>query len=155
MQTPITPHSESESLVHQEIGRHFDLIHFHEYSPGCAFFLPHGTRIYNRLMDFLRKEYRKRGFDEVITPNLFHCELWKKSGHWEKYKKNMFTLCIQDHNATENDGDNEDGEEEHDHAFKAMNCPGHCLLYELHPRSYRELPLRFADFGVLHRNEFS
>lgn len=163
MQPPATPHSNPEPHSHQEIGQHFGLIHFHEYSPGSAFFLPHGTRIYNRLMEFLRKEYRKRGFDEVITPNLFHCELWKKSGHWEKYRKNMFTLCIQDHDATENGDENEDEngdengdeEKEHDHAFKAMNCPGHCLIFDSKPRSYRELPLRLADFGVLHRNEFS
>jgi len=129
-----------EIRVHQEIGQQQQLIYFHQYSPGCAFFLPHGTRIYNRLMDFLRKEYRKRGFEEVISPNMFHCELWKKSGHWDKYKENMFVLQIDEDNV---------------YSLKPMNCPGHCLIYASQARSYRDLPLRLADFGVLHRNELS
>ena len=128
---------------HQEIGQQQKLVAFHEYSPGCAFFLPHGVKIYNKLVEFLRKEYRKRGFDEVSTPNIFHVDLWKKSGHWEKYRKNMFVFPVKENNEEEDDL----------YALKAMNCPSHCLLFKNASHSYKELPIRYADFGVLHRNE--
>jgi len=85
----------------------------------------------------MRHEYKVRGYTEVITPNLFLTSLWKISGHYDKYKENMFMV----HNDDE------------EHAFKPMNCPGHCLMFDSQLRSYRDLPLRYADFGVLHRNE--
>jgi threonyl-tRNA synthetase len=91
------------------------------------------------LIDFLRGEYKARGFTEVITPNTFNCELWKTSGHWQNYKDNMFSFKCEDQ----------------EFALKPMNCPGHCLMFASRNRSYRELPLRLADFGVLHRNELS
>jgi threonyl-tRNA synthetase len=110
---------------------------FNELAPGCVFMLPRGQRIFNKLVDHIKKEYRKRGFEEVQTPTLFNCDLFKTSGHYANYKDNMFILKIDDQ----------------EHSAKPMNCPGHCLLYKFRNRSYRELPIRFADFGVLHRNE--
>lgn len=128
---------------HQEIGQQQQLIMFSDYSPGSCFFLPHGAKIYNKLMKFLRKEYRRRGFEEVITPNIFCCDLWKRTGHWDKYHAHMFSFPI---------GDKQEGEENL-YSLKPMNCPGHCILFGSRTRSYRDLPLRYADFGVLHRNE--
>ncbi|OLL21853.1 Threonine--tRNA ligase, cytoplasmic [Neolecta irregularis DAH-3] len=116
-----------------------ELFFFNELSPGSCFFLPNGTRIYNALMDFMREEYRKRGFQEVITPNMYNAKLWEQSGHWQKYAENMFAFTV----------------EKEIFALKPMNCPGHCLMFNSRDRSYRELPLRYADFGVLHRNEAS
>lgn len=110
---------------------------FHPLSPGSAFFLPHGVRIYNKLLSLLQQEYTRRGYHEVITPNLYNMNLWERSGHAAHYKENMFLF------------------EQHKETFglKPMNCPGHCLIYASKTRSYRDLPLRLADFGALHRNE--
>ena len=116
-----------------------DLVMFHELSPGSAFWLPHGTRIYNKLIDFIKKQYWERGYDEIITPNIFNMDLWHKSGHAKHYKDDMFTFEVE-------------GQE---WAMKPMNCPGHCLMFGDSIRSYRDLPIRYADFGVLHRNELS
>nr|CCC90392.1 putative threonyl-tRNA synthetase [Trypanosoma congolense IL3000] len=124
---------------HRVIGRHQHLFQFHEVSPGCAFWLPHGARIYNTLVEFQRKQYRLRGFEEVVTPNLYSSKLWMVSGHWDKYADNMFCINV----------------EKEDHGMKPMNCPGHCIMFAMQPHSYRELPIRYADFGVLHRNELS
>lgn len=101
--------------------------------------LPHGARIYNALVDLIKSEYNVRGFTEVITPNMYNIKLWNQSGHAAKYKENMFCLDV----------------DKEEFALKPMNCPGHCLMFAHKDRSYRELPVRFADFGVLHRNEFS
>jgi threonyl-tRNA synthetase len=122
---------------HRNIGRAQELFFGHQWAPGSAFFLPNGAKIYNKLIELLRKEYRKRGFIEVISPNMFNNELWHKSGHDAKYSENMFNLCI----------------DEQDYSLKPMNCPGHCLMFDHKARSYRELPLRLAEFGVVHRNE--
>ncbi|KAI9312825.1 hypothetical protein BX666DRAFT_1865229 [Dichotomocladium elegans] len=130
---------EASKRDHRKIGKEQELFFFHELSPGSAFFLPHGTRIYNALMDLIRNEYQVRGFTEVITPNMFNLKLWNQSGHAAKYKENMFCLEV----------------DKEEFALKPMNCPGHCLMFGHTDRSYRELPVRFADFGVLHRNEFS
>ncbi|KAF9308321.1 threonyl-tRNA synthetase [Podila horticola] len=124
---------------HRKIGREQELFFFHELSPGSCFFLPHGARIYNTLMDFIKQEYRKRGYTEVMSPNMFNVKLWQTSGHWENYKDDMFMFEV----------------EKETFGLKPMNCPGHCLMFDVRERSYRELPLRFADFGVLHRNEAS
>lgn len=124
---------------HRKIGREQELFYFNEMSPGSCFWLPHGTRIYNTLCDLMRKEYRKRGYDEVITPNMYNSKLWETSGHWANYKENMFTFEVEKEN----------------YGLKPMNCPGHCLMFKSRERSYRELPWRVADFGVIHRNEFS
>lgn len=126
---------------HRKIGREQNLFMFDgEYAPGSGFFLPRGAYIYNTLMEYLRQEYRKRRYKEVITPNMFNCTLWEKSGHWDHYAENMFTVELSE---TER------------HSWKPMNCPSHCRIFDSTVRSWRELPLRFADFGVLHRNEAS
>lgn len=131
--------AEAQARDHRKVGREQELFLFNELSPGSAFWLPHGTRIYNTLVDLLRSEYRKRGYDEVITPNMFNSKLWETSGHWANYKENMFSFEV----------------EKETYGLKPMNCPGHCLMFKSRERSYRELPWRVADFGVLHRNEFS
>ncbi len=128
---------EAEKRDHRVLGRKLELFMFHEWSPGSPIILPKGTIIYNILLDFLRKEYAKRGYNEVITPQLFNKQLWELSGHWEHYKENMFLLLV----------DNEE------FSLKPMNCPSHMLIFKSKTRSYRELPLRIADFCYLHRNE--
>ncbi|CAH2326914.1 threonine--tRNA ligase, mitochondrial [Pelobates cultripes] len=130
---------EARNRDHRKIGLDQSLFFFHDLSPGSCFFLPRGAHIYNVLIDFIKGEYRKRGFTEVITPNMYNNKLWEKSGHWEHYGKNMFSFTIEDEMFS----------------LKPMNCPGHCLMFDHRPRSWRELPLRLADFGVLHRNELS
>uniref|UniRef100_A0A6A7G1Y9 Probable threonine--tRNA ligase, cytoplasmic n=1 Tax=Hirondellea gigas TaxID=1518452 RepID=A0A6A7G1Y9_9CRUS len=124
---------------HRKIGREQKLFFFHHLSPGSAFWLPHGARIYNKLMDFVKSEYRKRGYEEVMSPNVYNMQLWETSGHAAKYKKDMFLFKV----------------EKQEFAMKPMNCPGHCLMFKQLQRSYRDLPLRYADFGVLHRNELT
>ena len=101
---------------------------------------PDGTYIYNKLIDMIREQYRVRGFQEVISPNLFNLKLWKTSGHYVNYKENLFAIPPSDN-------------EVNGFGVKPMNCPAHCLMFANELRTYRELPLRFADFGVLHRNE--
>ena len=130
---------EAADRDHRKIGREQELFFFNEMSPGSAFWLPHGTRIYNRLVDLMRSEYIQRDFQEVITPNMYNSKLWETSGHWGNYKENMFTFDV----------------EKDSFGLKPMNCPGHCLIFKSRERSYRELPWRVADFGVIHRNEFS
>ncbi|GEQ70191.1 hypothetical protein JCM33374_g3867 [Metschnikowia sp. JCM 33374] len=130
---------EASERDHRKIGKEQELFYFNEMSPGSAFWLPHGTRIYNTLVEMLRNEYRQRGYDEVITPNMYNTKLWETSGHWENYKENMFAFEV----------------EKETFGLKPMNCPGHCILFKSRERSYRELPWRVADFGVIHRNEFS
>lgn len=134
-----TSREEAEKRDHRKIGREQDLFFFHESSPGSCFFQPKGAHIYNTLIDFLKTEYRKRGYEEVITPNIFKTALWKTSGHWDHYAENMFSFKT----------------ERGTFSLKPMNCPGHCLIFAENIRSYRDLPMRLADFGVLHRNEFS
>lgn len=127
----------AKEMDHRKVGKDMDLFFFHKYSAGSCFWLPEGAHIYNKLMEFLRGEYRKRGFSEVITPNIFSIDLWKESGHYQNYKDNIYMV------------------EKEDFALKPMNCPGHCLMFRCMERSFRELPIRLADFGVLHRNEVS
>lgn len=127
----------AKEMDHRKIGKEMDLFFFHKYSAGSCFWLPEGAHIYNKLIEFLRSEYRKRGFSEVITPNIFSIDLWKESGHYQNYKDNIYMI------------------EKEDFAMKPMNCPGHCLMFRSMERSFKELPVRFADFGVLHRNEIS
>ncbi|KAF4633347.1 hypothetical protein G7Y89_g4771 [Cudoniella acicularis] len=131
---------EAAKRDHRKIGRDQELFFFHELSSGSAMWLPHGTRIYNTIMEFLREQYWKRGYNEVISPNMYNSELWKTSGHWDYYKDDMFTFGAEDKDTF---------------ALKPMNCPGHCLMFDHRERSHRELPWRVADFGVLHRNEAS
>ncbi|KAL1962998.1 hypothetical protein VTN77DRAFT_8844 [Rasamsonia byssochlamydoides] len=130
---------EAEKRNHLKIGKEQELFFFDEVSPGCPFLLPNGTKIFNALQKLLRSEYRKRGYQEVQTPNMYDVSIWKTSGHWAHYKDDMFKLDV----------------EKREWALKPMNCPGHFMLFNHRERSYRELPLRIADFGVLHRNEAS
>ncbi|XP_050305878.1 threonine--tRNA ligase 1, cytoplasmic isoform X2 [Anthonomus grandis grandis] len=130
---------EAAKRDHRKIGKEQELFFFHELSPGSCFFQPRGTHIYNSLVDLIKKEYRKRGFQEVVTPNIYNAKLWQTSGHWAHYADNMFSFDV----------------EKEKFALKPMNCPGHCLIFDNRIRSWRELPLRLADFGVLHRNELS
>lgn len=129
-------------LDHRKIGHDQRLFFFSEHSPGSAFFLPNGVKIYNKLQQLLRDEYFNRDYNEVMTPVIAKDSLWKISGHWDKYKENMFCLQCKD-------------ESESQYALSAMNCPKHCIMFKHVPRSYKELPLRFADFGALHRNELT
>ncbi|KAJ8267771.1 hypothetical protein COCON_G00129430 [Conger conger] len=130
---------EARRRDHRRIGKQQDLFFFNEVSPGSCFFLPKGAHIFNTLTDFIKSEYRRRGFSEVMTPSLYSTALWERSGHWEHYSDNMF--LVQCH--------------PHTYALKPMNCPAHCVMFEQRVRSWRELPLRWADFGALHRNELS
>lgn len=131
--------AEAARRNHRKIGQDQKLFFFDEVSPGSAFFLPHGARIYNALLDCIKSEYRKRDFQEVVTPNMYKSDLWKTSGHWAKYQENMFVLEV----------------EKEEFGLKPMNCPGHCRIFAHSDMNYRDLPWRMADFGVLHRNEFS
>ena len=128
---------EIEKRDHRKIGQKLDLFMFHEWSPGAPFLLPKGTIIYNELLEMLRKEYWKRGYQEVKTPQLFNKALWESSGHWAHYKDDMFVI----------------EEDKEQFGLKPMNCPAHILIFKSRTRSYRDLPLRMADFGPLHRNE--
>ncbi|XP_055087352.1 threonine--tRNA ligase 1, cytoplasmic [Periophthalmus magnuspinnatus] len=130
---------EAKNRDHRKIGKDQELFFFHDLSPGSCFFMPRGAYIYNTLIDFIRSEYWRRGFHEVASPNIYNSKLWETSGHWQHYSENMFSFPV----------------EEEVFALKPMNCPGHCLMFGHRPRSWRELPLRLADFGVLHRNELS
>ncbi|ETL92170.1 threonine-tRNA ligase [Phytophthora nicotianae] len=148
---------EAKKRDHRLIGRAQQLFMFHPLSPGSSFFLPHGTRVFNTLAEFIRGEYRRRGYDEVITPLIFKKELWETSGHLKNYHDDMFMVSQGiDTDACE-DHDHSHDEEEYDQfGLKPMNCPGHCLLFrEAKKYSYRELPVRLADFSALHRNEAS
>ncbi|XP_022156720.1 threonine--tRNA ligase, mitochondrial 1-like [Momordica charantia] len=130
---------EAKKYDHRLLGTKQELFFCHPLSPGSWFFLPHGARIYNKLMEFMRAQYKDRGYEEVLSPNMYNMQLWETSGHAANYKENMFVFEI----------------EKQEFGLKPMNCPGHCLMFQHRVRSYRELPLRLADFGVLHRNEAS
>jgi threonyl-tRNA synthetase len=122
---------------HRRLGRELGLFQFSELAPGAAFWSGHGTTLWNTLRDFIGEMTRARGYEEVKTPLLFDAELWKISGHWDKYRENMFV--------TQDD--------ERPLGLKPMNCPGHCALYAMERHSYRDLPVRYAEPGLLHRNE--
>ncbi|PIK62169.1 putative threonine--tRNA ligase, cytoplasmic-like [Apostichopus japonicus] len=130
---------EAAKRDHRKIGKEQGLFFFHELSPGSCFFQPKGAHIYNILVELIRSEYKKRGYQEVVSPNIYNKKLWETSGHWQHYDDNIFKFDV----------------EKETYALKPMNCPGHCLIFDHRPRSWRELPLRMADFGVLHRNELS
>ncbi|KAI3340176.1 hypothetical protein F4824DRAFT_487632 [Ustulina deusta] len=121
------------------------------YSPGSPILLPNGARIFNRLVEFLRQQYTRYGFDEVITPTIYKKALWKKSGHLENYSDDMFTVT----STSPARSDAGEGGEEDEYGLKPMNCPGHCLIFASQRHSYRDLPIRYADFSPLHRNEIS
>jgi threonyl-tRNA synthetase len=130
---------EAKKRDHRVLGKQLDLFMMHPYSPGAVFWTERGTVLFNALNDFIRERQRD-DFLEVKTPLLYNKALWEISGHWGKYKENMFLVL-----------DTETGE--HDFSLKPMNCPSHYLLYQAKKHSYRELPLRYVTFDVLHRNE--
>ena len=130
---------DEEKNDHRNIGKQQGLFMFHTLSPGSCFWFQPGAHIYNKLIEFIRNQYKVRGYSEVISPNIYNLKLWKTSGHYKNYKENLFLMKV------ENQG----------FGLKPMNCPGHCLMFDSVSRSYKELPIRMADFGVLHRNEIS
>ncbi len=131
---------EARKRDHRRLGKELDLFSFHPIAPASPFFHPRGTVIYNELLAFIRELYRKYDYQEVITPQIFDIKLWKQSGHWEHYREQMFLI-----------GDEDDPV--HLQGIKPMNCPGHTFIYSARLRSYRDLPIRLADFGRLHRFE--
>jgi threonyl-tRNA synthetase len=130
---------EAEKRDHRRLGKELDLFFVDPIAPGSPFYLPKGTFLYNTAVDFIRGLYRKYDYKEVITPQIFSTDLFKTSGHYDNYLENMY--FIQD--------------EDRELGVKPMNCPGHCYLFATQVHSYRELPLRYADFGRLHRFERS
>ncbi|MFI5143521.1 MAG: threonine--tRNA ligase, partial [Thermoanaerobaculales bacterium] len=130
---------EARRRDHRRLGRELDLFSFSPMAPASPFFHPKGAIVYNELVAFMRELYGEFGYQEVITPQLFDVELWKRSGHYDNYRENMFFSDV----------------EGREFSMKPMNCPGHCLIYATRAHSYRELPLRLADFGRLHRYERS
>jgi threonyl-tRNA synthetase len=130
---------EAKKRNHRKIGQALDLFSFHEEAPGMPFFHPKGMVVWNSLLDYWRAEHRVAGYVETKTPIMLNRELWEKSGHWENYRENMYTSSI----------------DENDYAIKPMNCPGGMLIYGRKPHSYRDLPLRAAEVGLVHRHELS
>ena len=130
---------EAKKRDHRRLGKELGLFTLMEEGPGFPFFLPKGMVLRNTLLDYWRKVHKKYGYQEISTPIILNKELWLRSGHWEHYKDNMYTTII-------------DGE---DYAIKPMNCPGGMLVYKTEPHSYRDLPLRMAELGLVHRHELS
>lgn len=122
-------------------------------TPGLIFFLPHGTRIFNKLVGFMKNQQTKYCFQEVISPLIYKNELWKQSGHWDNYKEDMFKVVGND--LSKEEGDACEHEDQHEYGLKPMNCPGHCIIFSKFDKSYSELPVRYSDFLSLHRNEAS
>ncbi|CAN8101084.1 unnamed protein product [Discula destructiva] len=155
------PNPQSKALPdHRDLGIQQELFTTSIYSPGSPIFLPAGARIFNRLVEYLRQKYVKYGFQEVITPTIYKKALWAKSGHLENYSDDMFTVTStsparRDSVPSEGCGNHEAAAEEDEYGLKPMNCPGHCLIFNAHRHSYRDLPIRYADFSPLHRNEVS
>lgn len=139
LKTHLAMLEEAKRRDHRRLGRDLNLFSFHPEAPASPFFHPKGTIIYNELIAYIRRLYDQFGYQEVLTPQVLDVELWKRSGHYDNYRDNMYF--------TEAD--------ERAMAVKPMNCPSHCLLYGMSTRSYRDLPMRLADFGRLHRYERS
>jgi threonyl-tRNA synthetase len=128
---------EAEKRDHRKLGRELDLFHIDEHSPGTVFWHPKGWVVWQEVEQYMRRVYRDNGYLEVKGPQILDQGLWEKTGHWDKYRENMFV--------TES--------EKRDYALKPMNCPGHILIYKQGVKSYRDLPLRYGEFGQCHRNE--
>ena len=128
---------EAEKRDHRKLGRELDLFHIDEVAPGVVFWHPKGWALWQAIERYMRQVYLDTGYQEVKGPQLLDKSLWEKTGHWQNYRENMFT--------TES--------EKHEYALKPMNCPGHVLIFKSHLRSYRELPIRYGEFGQCHRNE--
>ncbi|MDY6085932.1 MAG: threonine--tRNA ligase [Peptoniphilaceae bacterium] len=130
---------EAKKRDHRKIGRDMELFTLLDEGPGFPFFLPNGMRLKNALLQYWREIHREAGYDEISTPTILNRSLWETSGHWDHYRENMYTTRIDDE----------------DYAIKPMNCPGAMLVYNAKPHSYRELPLRLAELGNVHRHELS
>jgi threonyl-tRNA synthetase len=130
---------EAKARDHRKLGKELGLYSFHPEAPASPFFHPKGTQVYNELVTYIRELYFKYGYSEVITPQILDVALWKTSGHYDNYAENMYFTTA----------------EEREYAVKPMNCPGHCIMYGSQKHSYRDLPIRYADFGRLHRFERS
>ncbi|KJS67232.1 MAG: threonyl-tRNA synthetase [Comamonadaceae bacterium BICA1-1] len=128
---------EAERRDHRRLGRELDLFHIDEHAPGLVFWHPLGWALWQQVEQYMRRIYRQHGYHEVKAPQILEQTLWEKTGHWDKYRDNMFI--------TES--------EKRDYALKPMNCPGHILIYKQGLKSYRDLPLRYGEFGQCHRNE--
>ncbi len=135
----ITMMEEAKKRDHRKIGKELGLFMMHDAGPGFPFFLPKGMVLKNILLDYWREIHKKAGYVEVSTPIILNRSLWETSGHWDHYKNNMYTTVIDDE----------------DYAIKPMNCPGGVLVYASEPRSYRDLPLRVGELGIVHRHEKS
>jgi threonyl-tRNA synthetase len=130
---------EARTRDHRRLGKELDLFSFHPIAPASPFFHPKGTLVYNGLISYMRRLYLRYGYQEVVTPQIFDVELWRRSGHYDHFRDNMYFTRI----------------DEREFGVKPMNCPGHTFIYASKKRSYRDLPLRYADFGRLHRYEKS
>ncbi len=130
---------EAKRRDHRKLGKELGLFMLTEEGPGFPFFLPKGMVLKNTLIDFWRQIHREAGYQEISTPMMLNRSLWERSGHWDHYKNNMYTTVIDDT----------------DFAIKPMNCPGGMLVYQTQPRSYRDLPLRMGELGLVHRHELS
>ncbi|MDR7271615.1 threonyl-tRNA synthetase [Pelomonas saccharophila] len=137
LQKYLTMLEEAEKRDHRKLGKELDLFHIDEHAPGVVFWHPKGWTIWQEVEQYMRRVYRDNGYQEVKGPQLLDKTLWEATGHWDKYRDNMFT--------TES--------EKRDYALKPMNCPGHILIFKHGVKSYRDLPLRFGEFGQCHRNE--
>lgn len=137
LQQYLTRLEEAERRDHRKLGRELDLFHIDDHAPGVVFWHPKGWTVWQEVEQYMRRVYRDNGYQEVKGPQLLDSSLWEKTGHWDKYRENMFT--------TES--------EKRDYALKPMNCPGHILIYKQGVKSYRDLPLRYGEFGQCHRNE--
>jgi threonyl-tRNA synthetase len=137
LQQYLTMLEEAEKRDHRRLGRELDLFHIDDHAPGVVFWHPRGWAIWQAVEQYMRQVYRDSGYQEVKGPQLLDKTLWEKTGHWDKYRENMFT--------TES--------EKREYALKPMNCPGHVLIFKQGTKSYRDLPLRYGEFGQCHRNE--
>ena len=139
LQEHLTRLEEAKKRDHRKLGRELGLFTFHKWAPGAAFWLGHGTTLWNLLAEYMRATLFPEGYVEIRTPLVFNKQLWETSGHWEHYREHMFLV--------ESEGE--------PYGLKAMNCPGHMLVFASEVRSYRDLPIRYHDQSVLHRNEAS
>ena len=130
---------EAEKRDHRKLGKELDIFSMHDEGPGFPFFHPNGMRIRNAIMEYWHQVHRKYHYEQVMTPMIMNRDLWIRSGHWDHYRENMYFTKIDDM----------------DYAIKPMNCPGGMLVYNSHPHSYKELPLRYAELGLVHRHELS
>ncbi|MCE4554630.1 threonine--tRNA ligase [Roseateles cellulosilyticus] len=137
LQKYLTMLEEAEKRDHRKLGKELDLFHIDEHAPGVVFWHPKGWTVWQEVEQYMRRVYRENGYQEVKGPQLLDKSLWEATGHWDKYRENMFT--------TES--------EKREYALKPMNCPGHILIFKQGVKSYRDLPLRYGEFGQCHRNE--